>query len=181
MRSYSATEVFTRRAQRLLEDATSLVAHVDVRRLGLGTKPLRCHELARGVCSVLKPYYTGLHVIDGKYGAVEHSWIKVSGSGAFFRSCYLDVYAVGRLPQVQLADTSSLTGDFQQYQWGEQRRDIDFQVLGRLTAHLEVVYKKRLAAKRGAVTAREGLKKFMVSLVSLKKRRPRRSRQKRAA
>lgn len=130
---------------------------------------VRCHELARAVGRVL-----GLPVQDGNYTCVAHSWLLVPDArrprksqldpggtpgvigetprqAAYFYSWILDVYAVGRLPMVQLVDIVNLPGAYgpareirkpadlrirYQYEHGPTRDDIDEAVVGRLTRQL---------------------------------------------
>lgn len=92
MKSYSETTVFRREDLELLAEASRLVAAVPDP--PEGASPWRCHELARAVGAVL-----GLRAQDGRYGLVDHTWLWVGEPPR----AVLDVYAVGRLPQVQLA------------------------------------------------------------------------------
>lgn len=88
MKSYSTT-IFTAQDFELLDAAQLIVRDIP-------DDPkwnLRCHEVARVVGKLLH-----LQVVDGKYGAIEHSWCVTPDLHI------LDVYAVGRMPQVQLAD-----------------------------------------------------------------------------
>lgn len=65
-------------------------------------KGIRCHELTRAI----KHQFPQLGVVDGKYGTVEHSWCTLPAEvGVRSRPMIIDVYAVGRFPQVQLIDT----------------------------------------------------------------------------
>lgn len=64
----------------------------------------RCHELARAIGQI-----HGLQVQDGYYGYVEHSWCWMTPwmeveLGYPLIPNLLDVYAVGKLPMVQLHD-----------------------------------------------------------------------------
>jgi hypothetical protein len=86
---------------------------------------LRCHELARAVhdwVTKQPPNRWGaralsIGICDGKYGAVDHSWIE-TGIGENI----LDVYAVGELPPVQLRHGSNFLP--KQYVPGRLRGDI---------------------------------------------------------
>ena len=81
---------------------------------------VRCHELARAVGKML-----GLEVVDGKYGAVDHSWLVTRrGAEEVQTMTVLDVYAVGRLPQVQLLSIETLL-PHGMYRPGPTRTDID--------------------------------------------------------
>lgn len=101
MNSYSELEVFTKDEVNLFQRATKLVEALRDR------NKLRCHELARAVGSVL-----GLHVQDGYYGFVNHTWLwteplKWNDLTSYTRLGFpniLDVYSVGSLPMVRLVD-----------------------------------------------------------------------------
>lgn len=61
----------------------------------------RCHELARAVNARLRKQFASadLRVEDGKVGPVEHSWIRIMGTGNI-----IDVYRPGCVPAVLLLD-----------------------------------------------------------------------------
>jgi len=107
--------------------AQAFVAHVGQPK---DVDNLRCHELTRAVriCLSMLGYYADLK--DGKYGAVEHSWILL-GAGVI-----LDVYAVARLPQVQLVDCRHLTKDREQYTPGPERDDVDWEFVHQLVSEM---------------------------------------------
>ncbi len=90
MKTYTEREVFTADELRLFERTTALVSalpHLDPH-----GREIRCHELARVVASHLKlPHYDGLYDLGA-----QHSWCETPGGHI------LDVYAVGRIPPVQL-------------------------------------------------------------------------------
>ena len=103
---------------------------------------IRCHELARAVAKALtRPdrfLWAGaqrLVVEDGRFcpwptgPAIEHSWIEISDKGKL-KFALLDVYAIGRMPQVQLIDGASglhrLTAS---YYLGPKRDDIRHDVV----------------------------------------------------
>jgi hypothetical protein len=69
--SYSEIEIFPAAALAILDAATRIMAAIP----DLKDRELRCHEVARVVGILLN-----LRVIDGKYGAVEHSWLMVDDS-----------------------------------------------------------------------------------------------------
>lgn len=101
MRSYSETHVFSEYDLWMLKTAQDLVARIPED--GSPNHPeglLRCHEIARVVAKCL---HIEQMVEDGKYGHTDHSWIR------FPNTNILDVYAVGRLPMVQLVCCTSLT------------------------------------------------------------------------
>jgi hypothetical protein len=62
-------------------------------------RELRCHELSRAVGLHLLAQGFSPHVVDSSLGGIDHSWIVLSGES---NQVILDVYAPGRLPQVQL-------------------------------------------------------------------------------
>jgi hypothetical protein len=99
--------------------------------------PLRCHEVSRAVGEVL-----GLQVQDGWHGRCDHSWLWMPNSKDH-RDAILDVYAVGRLPMVQLVSLDSATGHYAAghyaaggsaslYRESRPRTDIDAQIVTRL-------------------------------------------------
>jgi hypothetical protein len=97
-------------------------------------RPLRCHELACAVAHRLGDEYSGVAhngsfvLVDGKYGPVDHSWIEWKTAPSGYRRI-LDVYAVGRLPMVQLIDASTLLQhQGLPYVRSEKKRD-DFRAL----------------------------------------------------
>lgn len=104
------------RAVTALHEASEIV------RLFPDLPDLRCHEVARAVGHLLD-----LRVVDGRYDAVVHSWLELplregDPPGNPF-AWVLDVYAVGRWPQVQVCDQNALT--LKRSFWpGERRTDI---------------------------------------------------------
>jgi len=101
MKSYSERHFFAPPLIDLLEVAREFVEQVE----WTGDE-LRCHELTRAVGRFL-----GLPadcVQDGYYGFADHSWLWVPGPPTDVITQrvgwpdILDVYCVGRLPQVQL-------------------------------------------------------------------------------
>ncbi len=123
MKGYAAAEIFSAcelqflaRAQRLVE----LAPHE------LDGKLVRCHELARAVGSVLD-----LVTVDGWYGMADHSWLCTTPPREFDTPPnILDVYAPGRLPQVQLVhSTTHLPFEYRRGDW---RKDIRFDVIEEL-------------------------------------------------
>lgn len=126
MKGYSATEIFAQFEQALLRRAEALVAAVDD-----PSGDVRCHELARAVGRILD-----LPVEDGAYGACDHSWLVIRPD-MFASPCILDVYAVGRLPIVQLVDARQiLQPHFSAYQKREPRDDIREDVVERLVEQM---------------------------------------------
>lgn len=148
MKGYSTIHVFNERERRLRYAAERVVSYFpDYMAHATEGKGawLRCHEVARAVGDILQ-----LEVQDGFYGVVEHSWCRISRSiGANSenvddgnplrplrtKSPYLeswsvlDVYAIGRLPQVQLVSSIAGIRDFRS---AAARDDIDHQVVMKL-------------------------------------------------
>jgi hypothetical protein len=106
MIGYAEREIFTAFEKMMLEQAVAFVSKVPYE---IDGEPVRCHELARAVGSVL-----GLTVQDGRFGFVEHSWLWLSNprpiDGELHPFCLpriLDPYVPGSMPQVQIVDTAS--------------------------------------------------------------------------
>lgn len=120
MKSYSESEVFSRREVKLLRMAERVVEFLP--------DGMRCHEVARVVGAVL-----GLEVADGSYGFVDHSWCWTEPpdpsriAGRIGMPNILDPYCVGALPQVRLLDGSctSLPHVGWSYRPGPARADVD--------------------------------------------------------
>jgi hypothetical protein len=113
-------------------------------RLLSNDKVFRCHEIARAVGQVLK-----LPVQDGWYGAIEHSWLWIPQEGpssyGFEYDAILDVYAVGRLPMVQLVMSDRSAGHYAAgglgaslYREGPPRKDIRTEVHSDILNQLRV-------------------------------------------
>jgi hypothetical protein len=101
---------------------------------------LRCHELACAVAHrVGDDFRDATHngsfvVVDGKYGPVGHSWIEWTTHPSGYRRI-LDVYAIGRLPMVQLIDAGGLLkAQGNLYVKGEKRDDFRAADVERLLA-----------------------------------------------
>jgi hypothetical protein len=144
MRSYSETDVFPRP---ILELFT--MAHFAVSGLpdcDAAHELLRCHEVARIIERRLRrqldkhgyliieekaapPLKLHIEVVDGHYHHIEHSWLIV---GLHAPTYILDVYAVGRMPQVQLL-TPDL-GHAALFRPGPWRTDIRRDVVEALTS-----------------------------------------------
>ncbi len=133
MRSYSARHVF---AQSLLDLLAAATAFVD--RVVESEEEIRCHELTRAAAIVL-----GLPpacVQDGYYGFADHSWLWVPSppkqpvTKRLGWPHALDVYCVGRLPQVQLVacDNPGLPHVGWSYRPDSPRTDVDQRVVDRL-------------------------------------------------
>ena len=95
---YAAAEIFSAEEVRACELARTLVERLPDR------PDLRCHEVARIVRALLG----WGQVEDGRYHPggdglpIEHSWIELHKTWRHHH--VLDVYAVGRVPMVQLVD-----------------------------------------------------------------------------
>lgn len=105
-----------------LDLATKLVAKISPRR----GDEVRCHELARAVHRCLGGLRTA--VADGYLGFVEHSWLELPGR------LVLDVYAPGRLPQVQLVSTHSSVAVFRR---STTRTDVSQSLIASLVAEMD--------------------------------------------
>ena len=123
MLGYAETDVFSGAELALLRSAEQIVRRLPAECCG---EAVRCHELVRVVRHLLP--LSEIEVCDGWYGMVEHSWLwtkipeRVEGHllGPFPN--ILDVYAPGRVPQVQLVhNTSALPFE---YRRGDPRVDV---------------------------------------------------------
>ena len=147
MISYSEREAFDKEELLLLARATALVACVDEREFAVPNSLvrdnlIRCHELARAVGYVL-----GLAHEDGKYSCcpnespgINHSWLLVPRTfkGERVGLSILDVYAVGRLPQVQLLASTITLPNHRNFIPGPMRTDIDETVVAKLVQMMRV-------------------------------------------
>ena len=135
MNSYSITR-FTVLERDFLQQAIELV---DAIPNDIGAD-VRCHELARAIGQ-----YLNLPVQDGKFEAVEHSWLWcrpgwVYASKSNYRDVarnapppVLDVYVPGCLPQVQLVDWAYWGLPYKRvYIPGSERDDVDDAMVSRL-------------------------------------------------
>lgn len=124
MRPFAERRYLPREARAAFHLATFLVGGIQERQ-----PEIRCHELAVAVRQLILEEIDGLIVglYTGTYGAVEHSWLGVAPTGTWPRDqAILDVYAVGRLPQVQLVDGSAMMPEAKLYQRADQQRsDLD--------------------------------------------------------
>lgn len=85
---------------------------------------LRCHELARAVARII-----GGTVVDGHFGAVEHSWITVP-------EAILDPYQPGTIPPCVLVSSWPLLPYARLYEPGEPRTDVDDDLVESLVTFL---------------------------------------------
>lgn len=127
------------------------IAEALVTRIGDGWgNELRCHELARAVQGCLREAgYPRARVVDGRMGSIDHSWIVLPGyelPAGSDRSPILDVYAPGRLPQVQLIDASwTISAD---YVVGSERLDVQRDVVRSLMKEMKILPAEAPAGSR---------------------------------
>lgn len=146
MKGYAETDVFGAWELERLNFVTRLIEWLRPDHLDLGSEPLRCHELTRAVAHIMRrdlPGDAAIYVHDGQYGMVDHSWMwlrpPANPDGSLRHhglvTSILDVYAVARLPQVQLVNAHVLgtrkINDVS-YRTGPDRTDIDDRVVNRL-------------------------------------------------
>jgi hypothetical protein len=125
---YAYQEIFTAQEQDLHKKACELVAKVPYEIEG---KTVRCHELVRAIGFVL-----GLDYTDGYYGMLEHSWLWLTPREEFCPPPrILDVYTPGRIPQVQIVDTSRNLPF--EYRRGPCRTDLDESIITALYNFLD--------------------------------------------
>lgn len=93
---------------------------------------VRCHELTRAISRGLLVPWSRHVMVDGRCGAVDHTWISFPGL-ARGREVILDCYAPGRLPLVSLQDSWGKLGSL--YVAGDPRKDIDQEVVDWLYKH----------------------------------------------
>lgn len=117
---YSVTNVFSARQRHLLRTVEDFVARIPST-LGEAT---RCHELARAVAAVVLTPLPPLRVVDGRYNRCDHSWLALPIDAIGDDCKLIDVYSVGRLPQVQLVHDIWHTTRGAQYVPGAPRTDI---------------------------------------------------------
>ena len=123
MKSYSETNVFSDSDKSRLAEATDFVSLIPDP--GEGEPELRCHEVTRVVKRLMG--YSFIHVVDGHIGAVQHSWLAYRDKG---KLRILDVYCVGRLPQVMLLDVFGRRSQYEPDHF--LRDDIDTDLVDRL-------------------------------------------------
>lgn len=118
MISYAQQKIFTPTEIKLWQRATQLV-----RAIPDNETMWRCHEVARAVGSELHLVW-----VDGKCGAVEHTWLITPGTLRDGRRKILDVYVPGAMPPVQLIDTFVLLHfKYTPSDWREDIRHDDIQ------------------------------------------------------
>lgn len=151
MISYSQREVFTDFAHELYVEAGTWAAalptwwRTDGSWCWSDTPPrkpvpeVRCHEVVRAIDRVMgiTAFQFGA-VVDGYYGLVEHSWLALFGLENVGGPSILDVYAVGRLPMVQLVCvTTATTPEYENYETGDPRTDINQPLVDQMVHELE--------------------------------------------
>lgn len=115
MIGYAERSVFDPDLLRFYRRAVDLVASVEGPQ---DIDALRCHELTRAINPMLG-LGLAFDVVDGKYGSVDHTWlVYAQGRGI------LDVYAIGRVPMVQVVETTALLPERSYYRPGPTRKDI---------------------------------------------------------
>lgn len=141
MKSYAERQIFHVVAQAIWCDAVDIVARVSDR----WGNEVRCHELARAAMTALQALNQSklneanatLGIVDGKLGAIEHTWITYTCNDATApRRFILDVYTPGRLPQVQLIDGEHFVIS-RGYEPGEARKDIDVELFAKLLHEMQ--------------------------------------------
>lgn len=126
MKSHSEVRIFSRQEMESYHRAVVAVSQLP------DIPNLRCHEVARAVGMTLH-----LPIQDGHYGLIEHSWIWTKPwKWGTYPSNVLDVYCVGRLPQVQLIDLQYLLPHMPMYKPSKPRTDIDHALVLELQRHL---------------------------------------------
>lgn len=139
MKSYSERCVFLPSVIRLHRYLSKVIERLDCGTHFQGQqlrsiRELRCHELTRAVQRFTEhgavPYHPSMLLFDGKYASVNHSWLEIQAIGPGASLYILDVYAVGRLPQVQILDTTFQLPHRENYKVGERRDDIDMDIVG---------------------------------------------------
>jgi hypothetical protein len=118
MKTYSEQEVFSQTDLLLYYEAKRIVDVLP--RLDNGGEYVRCHELARVVAGrIAWEIGKELEVVDGMYEVgAEHSWCMTPDGHI------LDVYAVGRMPPVQLvARTLTMPNRYTERDIGLKVRD----------------------------------------------------------
>lgn len=126
MRGYSWTDKVFEMTELFAFDRVSVVMRKLPERDRSG-EPLRCHEIARAMRRVLSaaPGQEDWITVDGQYGPIDHTWLVRPRSGR--APVILDVYAVGRLPLVQLVLAHVNLGSL--YRPGAPRVDIRSEVI----------------------------------------------------
>lgn len=132
MKNYAEVQVFTKKSVEAFKDARRVVNGIvsyNGRYFDRRQEWIRCHEVARIVALTLRSKYK-LTVVDGKFGSprpyIEHSWLIYDECDHPLQplsfKCFIDPYAVGRSPMVQIIDYD--IGHYL-YEAGKLRKDID--------------------------------------------------------
>ena len=155
MKGYSEKELFTKDAKSCLEMAQKIIDSIDNE---WNTKDeLRCHEVARVCYELIYKKYSNIVVVDGVYGSVNHSWLVVE------RKFILDVYAIGRLPQVQLVHPWVPGIHDDEYSEREERNDIDDDLVEKMVKDISKKHKK-VKAKKPSTSSLKKAKKMLFDL-----------------
>ena len=153
VRGYSEKEVFTSFELGKLGAARDYVARIDEAKIaGI----IRCHELVRAVGRLLQlAHEDGVYAAAGSAGGVDHSWLLVPHSSKTSVAGYsiLDVYAVGRLPQVQLLHCGLTVPHHASFIPRGERSDVDKVMVLRLMQTMLPMYSKTRFPPRGKPSA----------------------------
>jgi hypothetical protein len=129
MKTYAERNVFSYSAIELWAFATDLIERIP----DTYGNEVRCHELARAVWQVLGRAQAMTTVVDGKFGMIEHTWLRGLAPSAFI----LDVYMPGAVPQVVLVDGWNLHPIGGLYTPSQRRNDIRQDMIDKLVAHMK--------------------------------------------
>lgn len=132
MKGYSEREVFTELELGKLAAAISYVGRLDESKM---EGVVRCHELARAVGRILRlAHEDGMYCPAGSEGGINHTWLLVphEGKGKIAGHSILDVYSVGRLPQVELLHCGLTVPHHVCFMPRTERNDIDERMVLRL-------------------------------------------------
>lgn len=130
MISFAERECFSAQARAIWLAATILVNRVSA----AWSDELRCHELARAIQTCLQSEGHRVTLVDGRLWIVEHSWLKIPSGRDSLMPPILDVYCLGRLPQVQLIDDHMVIA--RGYEPGPLRTDIRQDIIDRLVKEM---------------------------------------------
>jgi hypothetical protein len=135
MKGHSVSRVFSQPLTYLRDSTATMLERLE------GFDDVRCHELVRAVA--IAADFPDKCLQDGYYGFVEHSWLwvpnpPVNPLGNTKWPHILDVYCVGRLPQVQLiaCDSVGLPHVGWSYRPSDRRGDIDESVVAAIVRAL---------------------------------------------
>lgn len=172
MRPFAERRYFPREVRAAFHLATYIVNG-----LGQRSPEIRCHELALAVAPILREEIRGINSIvwSGHYGAVEHSWLKVSTLDPFTATGrhiaewhILDVYAVGRMPQVQLVDGTAILPEWKLYKPAKMREDTDHKLVTELVREM----REFIQINRSTAHGRADVAKWREAIDQLETMRP---------